>query len=94
MPDLAQDAEQHLNSAVGVFESIQDAQGANTDWIRYHDRHFEGLLHALKRRLALFEEQEDSAEVERLTGICSRFEKLAADFRKKAGPGADSIPKT
>lgn len=89
----AQDAEQHLENADRVLESIADAHGANTEWIRFHDRHFEAILHTLRRRLALFEEQEDTAEVNRLNGLCSRFEKLAAAFREKAGAGADTTPK-
>ena len=89
----AQDAERHLENANLVLDSIADAHGANTEWIRYHDRHFEGILYTLRRRLALFEEQEDTAEVERMSSLCSRFEKLRVEFRERVGAGADTKPK-
>jgi hypothetical protein len=83
----AQDGEQCLGNAIRVFESISDAHGADMGWIQYHDRHFEGMIHALRRRLALFEEQEDIGESKRMESICSRFEKLSEGFREKAGEG-------
>ncbi len=77
--------EQYLGNAEQVLGSIVDASGADTGWIRFQDRHFEGILQALQRRLARLEEEEHSDERKVLAGICSRFEKLSAEFRHRAG---------
>jgi hypothetical protein len=77
------EAEQCLERAAQLLESITEARAADNVWIRYHGRQIDGSLWAIDQRLIAMREGKDSAAEARLLDFRSQLETVARQFREK-----------